>query len=586
MTKETDAKRPTREALVRDFASGKLIDTLFGKYSRSWGREEKIVEAIASAHNEHAIDVLSIVTDTELEAVKRHDFFHGQGLYCKLIPRLQCSALKMIEAVDCLIRAAGNDGAAGLPGNALAVWFAADPARPQEMLKLVESGNSIARSVIPLSLGSAPSEARTGLLRCLHMAARSVDDPARCNAIFGLGQTDPESEDEWALLLATLEAGASDVEDLVRAATVAAAARRIRAGCGAHTAPVEAVVARAVQTECGERLLHQCADALWLDGKDLSAGLRATLLRVMLGVDPANRGTIDHLDHALGDLVRHSDAKRAADFLAELLPRHDGKLKLKHFNSTCYAVHEQPPTVLHDWIVGWLLDGRFDLCRHLSGGLFESQMNEHALEIDFSRYGLNDLEYPYLARKAIGYLFLQPLTVASIIISLVRFAPKSAIKELEELLFDPMLLNYGGFAKEFLEPVSKNKSDRARKTASNALARIKAYLEALNAARDIIELRPSERQRQMELQRNSDAMAEAHSLADKKSVFADIFTKVVVLYGNRTISYINHPKAKPRRMETKMQSHGVSFEMPRIEIVDPVGLQKMLLSFRAESRPT
>jgi hypothetical protein len=585
MTKDADAKPPTRKALVRDFASGKLIGTLFGKYSRNWGREAKIVEAIATAHNDHEIDVLSIVTGPALEAVKRHDFFQGQGLYCKLIPKLECDARKVIDTVECLIRAAGNDGAAGLPGNALAEWFEADQARSKEMLELVDSGDSVARGFIPLSVSKAAPEVRAGLLDHLHATARNVDDPARCNAIFGVGQIDPATDIEWVQLLATLGVGAVDAEDIVRAAMVAAAARRLRADAGMHAAAVEDAIAQAVDTECGERLLHQCANALWLDGEHCSAELRSTLLNVMLDVNPANGGTIDHLDHALADLVRRGNGSVAADFLMELLPRHQGILKLKHFDSTCHAVHEREPSLLNDWVVNWLLDGRFELCRHLSGALFESQMNERVLHIDFARYGLKERDYPYLARKAIGYLFLQPLTVASIIVSLVRSAPKATRQEIEELLFDPMLLNYGGFAKELLVPISTDKSDQARGAARKALARIKDYLAALNAARAISELRPSERQRQIEWQRNSDAMAEAHRHAEKKSVFADIFTKVVVLYGNRSISYIRHPNLEARRMETKMQSHGVSIEMPRIEVVDPVGLQKMLLSFRAETRP-
>jgi hypothetical protein len=38
-------------------------------------------------------------------------------------------------------------------------------------------------------------------------------------------------------------------------------------------------------------------------------------------------------------------------------------------------------------------------------------------------------------------------------------------------------------------------------------------------------------------------------------------------------------------METEMGSISTSFEVPHVDIVDPVGLQLMLLSFRAEARP-
>jgi len=571
--------------LIREYARGHLVGTLFGKYSRSWGRDEKIVEAIAAAHNSGSINILSIVTDEAMSSVQKHDFFSGQNLYCEVIPKLQADVGEMVNAVDCLIRAAGNDMAGGLPGNALARWCEADTAHSAEILRLVNDGHPVARSFIPLALGNAAPNIREGLLGHLHAMANAVGGPVRCNAIFGLGQASPRDDSEWAAMLHTLQAGATCADDVIQAATIAAAALRLRAGAGPFAEQLEGIIETAIESGRGERLLHQSADSLWLDGEHFSDHLQEKMLRALSAVNPANIGTINQLDQALANLIRHGKAAQVADFLAELLPGHNGAIKLKQFDSTAHAVREQPPDVLHDWVVSWLLDGRFELCRHLAGGLFEGQMHECALEIDFSGHGLRPDDYAYLARKAIGYLFLQPLTVASIIVSLARSAPREKQQELEDLLFDPMLLNYGGFAKDFLEPLSKRKGERARKLAQNALRRIRSYLADLNAAHAITELRPSERQRQIEWQRHSDMMAEAYRLADQKSVFADIFTKVVVLYGNRSISYVRHPKQETRRIESQMHPHGVSMEVPRIEFVDPVGLQKMLLSFRSERRP-
>jgi hypothetical protein len=585
MTNERPVKPPSKTALMRDYARGHLVGRLFGKYSRSWGRDEKIVDAISNAHNSGAINVLSVVSDEALAAVQKHDFFSGQNLYCEIIPRLQADAEEMVNAVDCLIRAAGNDMAAGLPGNALARWCEADPAHSAEVLRLVNAGHAAARKFVPLALGNATAEVRSELLDHLHASANDQTDPLRCNAIFGLGQVVPSNDSEWSALLKTLQAGAESADDLVQAASLAAAAMRLRASAGIHGGDVERVIESAIKPPNGERLLHQCADSLWLDGEHFSEDLQEKMLEAMLAVDPKNIGTINQLDRALANIVRHGKAAQVATFLAQLLPGHRAAIKLKQFVSTAQAVREQPPADLHDWIVSWLLDGRFELCRHLAAGLFEGQIHERALEIDFSTFGLKPDDFAYLARKAIGYLFLQPLTVASIIASLARSAPLEKQQQLEDLLFDPMLLNYGGFAKDFLEPLSKRKDDRARKMAQNALGRIKTYLADLNAAHDITELRPSERQRQMEWQRHSDMMAEAYRLADQKSVLADLFTRVVVLYGNRSISYIRHPKQETRRIESQMHPHGVSMEVPRIEFVDPVGLQKMFLSFRSERRP-
>jgi hypothetical protein len=78
-------------------------------------------------------------------------------------------------------------------------------------------------------------------------------------------------------------------------------------------------------------------------------------------------------------------------------------------------------------------------------------------------------------------------------------------------------------------------------------------------------------------------MSDAMRKARKKSIFAQIATESVILYGKRVVSWIKSPGDEPRRIETEMGSISTSVEVPRIDIVDPVGLQLMLFSFRAEA---
>ncbi|WON83582.1 hypothetical protein [Chromobacterium haemolyticum] len=71
--------------------------------------------------------------------------------------------------------------------------------------------------------------------------------------------------------------------------------------------------------------------------------------------------------------------------------------------------------------------------------------------------------------------------------------------------------------------------------------------------------------------------------AEKKSIFLNLFSRSTLLYGNKSIDYIhagvNEP---PHRMETPLISHGVSMELPRMDDIDPYGLNYMLRVFRLE----
>ena len=55
-----------------------------------------------------------------------------------------------------------------------------------------------------------------------------------------------------------------------------------------------------------------------------------------------------------------------------------------------------------------------------------------------------------------------------------------------------------------------------------------------------------------------------------------------MLYGHRSIRYVQDSHGVPRRVEANLGSLGAAFEMPRMEIIDPLCLQVMLLTFRGE----
>jgi hypothetical protein len=81
--------------------------------------------------------------------------------------------------------------------------------------------------------------------------------------------------------------------------------------------------------------------------------------------------------------------------------------------------------------------------------------------IDFARFALAEAEFAYLARKTIAFFFLKPLIMASFLTSLLRYSPSGPAAEIEELLFDPILINYLGVARKHVETVAADASDPA-----------------------------------------------------------------------------------------------------------------------------
>jgi hypothetical protein len=80
-------------------------------------------------------------------------------------------------------------------------------------------------------------------------------------------------------------------------------------------------------------------------------------------------------------------------------------------------------------------------------------------------------------------------------------------------------------------------------------------------------------------------LARVYDAARKKSILLQFIPRRIMLYGNRSVSYVQDSDGVPQRLETNLGSFGTSFEMPRMEIIDPLGLQVMLLTFRGERPP-
>lgn len=290
---------PSVAELTEQFSAGTLLQSLFGPYARSWGREDEIVRAIADAHNAGAINILSILTQEALAEIGQSGFFGGQQLYCKMIPMLDAPAQEIVEGVLALIEKGGADGAAGFPANALEDWCRAENTRPAAMLELIDSSDAQAARFLPLTLYAGSYVDRAAFLARAHEAVSYGPVDLRCGAIGALDRIDPQTDSEWSNLMATIENAIAEGDDDLTAAALGAIRIRIGAEVGNRYEALEDLIIRATDRALEPQALHRCAEMLWLEASKLSEPTKATMLSALQNVDPANRATIDLLDYAL-----------------------------------------------------------------------------------------------------------------------------------------------------------------------------------------------------------------------------------------------------------------------------------------------
>lgn len=575
-----------RTEILTHVANGSLLHAIFHDYGKRWLQDDDpTMDMLAELHNAGDIDILALVTSESVEPYRGHAFFNGQHVYRALISRLQAPAEVLMNVVQTLMDAAGQDMAAGLPVEEFAKWCGKDAARPRELLGLVDRKVPNADRFLTIAIKNGVAVDRAYFLNRAYGFLEGGSETEKQSAINALGQIALSDDADWDRLLDAFRALlAPDPGDAIRSVLITAVARRLDGAPKDRRKPLTEIGIAAV-TPGGDNTLDTTARTLAFHTDHLTTELVDTFLDALLGISGANKGTVEMLDLALAALVQKSDAERARRYLEQLLRRGDDRIELEQLDSLCYRLREIGGQTLEDWIVAWLLDGDHELCGALNDALFGAGSDEFTFRIDFARFSLGDADYAYLARKAITTFFLKQTIMASLLVSLLRTAPSEAADAVVELLIDPILINYAGITDDYLKPIANDENDPAHAAVQRALAGQDAYLKGSRSMGRVAELHPSEHERRLEWQRHSDGMAEAWRAARKKSIFASIATQSLILYGTRAVSWFEDHTKERRRIETPMGSISHSFEMPRVDIVDPLGLQLMLLQFRAEQRP-
>lgn len=571
-----------RREMLEKAKRGELLGAIFNQYGKMhFAPGDPVVQTLANLHNDESVDLLALATPESLVPFDKFAFFKGQHLYCALIPHLRTDAESLVGAVNALIDKAGADGAAGFPAVEFRQWCEVEPKRPAELLDLVDRKVPNADRFLPIALRTGAAVDPAAFLgRALNFAV-SGDEVSQRGAVMALGDMPLASDADWDRLLEAFDKilGASP-SDHVRLNLLTAIAARFDPP---SMREAELVTLAKRVLEVRSDLVHGgAASAIAFARTQLPDDFLDVLLEALSDVPSANAKI---LDFAMMMMVERGQADRVRAFLEGLLKREES-IDLEELGALCDKIRELGGTVLKDWTVAWLLDGDADLCGALNDAILGRGLHGTIVAPDFSRFGLKDADRPYLARKIIVTFLLNAELIVAMLAALLRSSSGAAADEIVELLFDPVLLNYSGVAADELKKVAEDKADSASGSAQQALDRLEAYLAGLRSIGSVPELHPSDRERQIEKQRHADAMNEAYRNARKGSLLSLIATETVMLYGTSSVSWFQDGTSPPRRNEMALTSVGHSFEVPRVDTIDPVGLQLMLFEFRREVRPS
>jgi hypothetical protein len=569
---------PTSEELVALFHQGILASEMARRFGLIDKTQLQLVEdRCVDLHNSGALDLLRLVESNALQKLNGTDFFAATRFFCQILPEIEEKPSRMMACVEALVTRGGEDMSAYQPNVAFRAWCQEFPLRASEVIAAARSGDDLANRHLAFALEAINAIAET------RQIALEYDSTRRLSAIIALGRMqddDPVSRAETQAAFSSILDSGSD--DNLRANMLYALAAILARSQDLPSPEATAILGRLVE-DVGDNTIHQAAQILWAHKKILNPEIVAILLQALASINPANKGTVEVLDLGLQALLDLGYDEMAIDFVTELFSRTEVSLELNEFDSFTRTLVSSKPERLSRVVVKWLLQGKPLLCDGLSNAIQGHDLEGPALNLRAEDLAISSSAQVFLCRKAIGWFFFKPTTAASVLVSILRICDDETALEVQRLLVETLLINYNG-VRNYLEGLSPD--DAAKCRVNHALEENEFFLSALRAIPSIKELRPSEHHRQIERKLRSDQMREMHKQAQSQSVLLSLVKHSVLLYGNRSLSFIKDDKDTLRPVEMDLKPYGVSFEMPRMEIVDPVGLDYTLRVFRAERMPS
>lgn len=566
---------PTCEELASLFDQGLLPAAIARRFGLNDSVEIQMVEArCAELHNAGTVDFLRLVESNAVQDLEGTDFFVAMNFFCRILPELGATTARMMACVEALVSRAGDDLAANQPNAAFRDWCTKDPRRAHEVIAAARGGDDLASQHLTFALEALKA------ITLARQIALTHDGACRHSAITALGRIeddDPASRVEtFAAFRAVLDAGA---DDSLRAGILHATAR-ILDRSGDAPSPEAIVLVRLLVEDPGEFTVHQCAHVLWACRRALQPDIVDCLLEALAGLNPANKGTVDELDLGLQSLLDAGFGEAAVDYVTKLLARQDDGVELDQFDSFTRTLLSSPAELLSRVVVQWLLLGSSRLRGGLAKAIGGPGTDDQPLDLRAEDLAVSPLAQMFICRKAIGWFFLKPTTAASVVVSVLRICDTETALELQKLLVETLLLNYSG-VRDYLEGLAPD--DAAKALVDQTLQENEAYLAALRAVPPAKEFQPSEHHRRVESLRMSGQMREVHRQAQKHSVLLSLVKRSVLLHGSRSLHFIEGGNGSLRPVEMDLMPFEVTIELPRMQTIDPVGLDYILRVFRTQS---
>ncbi len=571
------------KSLRTAYAAGNLLSTVA---TVQYAERGTFANELVRLHNSQEIDFLSACTSEELDRMEASLFFKLQTLFCEYLPRIDCNAMDAATACNRMLKRTGKDLSAQLVVDALQRWFQQCKNRVKEGLDLLQRDTVFHRELVrPVVKAGACYDGEKFTTEALALS-RHADSSVRLKALSLLGEIVPASDNTQIERVISRCSEVVDCNDSDR--EIASVIRSVSELTQRIDGAVSKDVERLFVSTCKKTtpiVRSELAFSLSRCPRNFSPTMIEAAFDALKCTDRTEHQTIEWIDTMLYGWELDIDRERVVSFLQDLLFRNELAVEMEQLEYFRHKLAENSSELLGWYVVYFLLTGDNRLCR-AACRLLPSHVQDSpkGLDLDLSSFNLSSLSILFLARKIIGYCLSRPRCATALLLSCLRVVSDKDRPELERLVFDYFAMNYIQSKQWFKELLEEN--DPAGQSVGRLSTQVEQYIDDFKELGSCPAFAPSDRDIQLQRNHNLDLWRNAWKRGQQASILANAVKRVTVLYGSRSISYVyDNTGDAPSRKEIPLISHRISAEFPGLNVLDPVGLECKLNSFREELPP-
>lgn len=531
--------------------------------------EDYLVQALIELHNSSQIDLVKLLHSSDGGCVE-HNYFKLSKAFAQALPTLAADTEAVIKCISHLSSLAGSD--CGLY-EAFKDFCKVKPERPAQSVQFIlnKKNAQYPHYFLSNAILAAHETEVDWAVKMIGLLTEHSLQTFRQQGYFAaacLMPDESQSERLWKILKHSSE---TEIDESSKAALFRAI---LRHGIQFHSHWDRIYeLLESFLINPSSNLLHEISRQIAFERTELPEKLLTLLIEHLRTITPQEKAIIDNIDYLLVKLFKQELNLLATSLLESLICQN---IELSAFDYLSSYLLENHSSLLSQLATKWFLSADKYLCKAVSDLLARSGDKNIELSADLSILD-SDMKKVFVCQKAVGWLFASAATTGNFIISLYGTCTLGTQAELEQLLFEPLLLSYPGEFGKFLE----HKADEGvhNELCSRLLAKLEKYHADLDKIHHIKELRsPSENVRIY--WKNVNLSMQKARDDGPKSIFENLFTVQNLLYGNSSIYYVHDGFDKKHRAEMKMNKISFSTEMPRLNVIDPEGLNYLLKVFR------